>query len=288
MTPNRQQNQQSLRWQSQLILLLFLPVAAAWITLQAGQAWHFHDAVLWQASWISLGFAVLVFALRAATAGAALTGALIAAILYLWIPGWRTALWPLLALFLLTFAATRFGRRYKEKLGTAEGKRGRTASQVVANLGVAAMAAIPLSAARVFMPSPAVERSSLVVMVAALAEATADTLSSELGQVLGGEPRMLTTFGRVPAGTDGAVSVPGTVAGCVGAGVLVFVAAVVLRLNLQESLVALGCGVFGLFADSLLGATMERRGWLNNDAVNTLSTLAAALAAAFLSRMLAF
>ena len=34
--------------------------------------------------------------------------------------------------------------------------------------------------------------------------------------------------------------------------------------------------VFGLFFDSLLGATLERRGWLNNDAVNFLSTAGAA------------
>jgi uncharacterized membrane protein len=31
-----------------------------------------------------------------------------------------------------------------------------------------------------------------------------------------------------------------------------------------------------LFFDSLLGATLERRGWLNNDAVNFLSTASAA------------
>jgi uncharacterized membrane protein len=35
-------------------------------------------------------------------------------------------------------------------------------------------------------------------------------------------------------------------------------------------------GVFGLFFDSLLGATLERRGWLNNDGVNFLSTVSAA------------
>jgi uncharacterized membrane protein len=35
-------------------------------------------------------------------------------------------------------------------------------------------------------------------------------------------------------------------------------------------------GVFGLFFDSLLGATLEERGWLNNDAVNFLSTAGAA------------
>jgi len=35
--------------------------------------------------------------------------------------------------------------------------------------------------------------------------------------------------------------------------------------------------VFGLLFDSLLGATLERRQWLNNDAVNFLSTLSAVL-----------
>jgi uncharacterized membrane protein len=35
-------------------------------------------------------------------------------------------------------------------------------------------------------------------------------------------------------------------------------------------------GAFGLLFDSLLGATLERHKWLNNDAVNFLSTTAAA------------
>jgi uncharacterized membrane protein len=35
--------------------------------------------------------------------------------------------------------------------------------------------------------------------------------------------------------------------------------------------------VFGLFFDSLLGATLEDRGWLNNDGVNFLSTASAAV-----------
>jgi uncharacterized membrane protein len=41
-------------------------------------------------------------------------------------------------------------------------------------------------------------------------------------------------------------------------------------------LVSCAGGVFGLFFDSLLGATLERRGWLNNDAVNFLSSASAA------------
>lgn len=285
LIPDRQQREECLRWQSKLLLLATLPLLAAYVVLATGQSFWLGQHVAWQALAISSAFGILVFSLRAATGPAALTGALITASLYYWTPGWHTALWPLLALFLLTFAATKFGRRRKEKLGTAEGKRGRTASQVAANLGVAALAGIPMSASHLFT-NTGVGRASLIAMVAALAEATADTLSSELGQVLGGEPRMLTTFRRVPAGTDGAISFAGTVAGCAGAAVVVVVAMFTLHLSLREGSIAWIAGGIGLFADSLFGATLERRGWLNNDAVNVLSTLVAALSAAWISSIL--
>jgi uncharacterized membrane protein len=45
-------------------------------------------------------------------------------------------------------------------------------------------------------------------------------------------------------------------------------------------------GVFGLFFDSLLGATLERAGWLNNDAVNFLSTASAVACSLVLLAML--
>jgi uncharacterized membrane protein len=43
------------------------------------------------------------------------------------------------------------------------------------------------------------------------------------------------------------------------------------------------CACGGLFFDSLLGATLERRGWIGNDLVNFSSTLFAALLAMALS-----
>jgi uncharacterized protein (TIGR00297 family) len=174
--------------------------------------------------------------------------------------------------------ATRFGRKAKEALGVAEDRRGRTAAQVAANIGIAAICGVPLTLAAILSAGPA-PRIWLVGMVAALGEATADTLSSELGQVLGGEPRLLTTMRRVPCGTDGAVSALGTLCGLAGAAVVVAVAVPALGFGAAEVRVALGAAVLGLFVDSLLGEWVERRGWLGNDAVNTLSTLAAALMA---------
>ena len=280
--PDPRAHQAALRWQSQAVLLLLVPVTAVWVTLEAGQLWYAHDAALWMGAGLCLLLAATVFSTRAATPGAALTGAVIAGALWLQTPGLHTALWPLLALLVLTFSATRFGRRRKEVLGIAEGRRGRRASQVAANLGVAALAGIPLSAAHVFTPVAFGGRAAMAAMVAAMAEATADTVSSELGQVLGGTPRMLTTLRQVPAGTDGAVSLIGTLAGAAGAAVVVGVALLALpQLSRPDAGVALAAGIAGTVVDSLLGAGPERQGWLNNDAVNALSTLAAALLAAF-------
>ncbi|HVT96287.1 MAG TPA: DUF92 domain-containing protein [Acidobacteriaceae bacterium] len=285
--PDSRPHQAPLRWQSQAVLLALIPFTAVWLTLEAGQLWYAHDRSLWIGAGLCLLLAGVVFAARAATSGAALTGALIAGALWLQTPGWHTALWPLLALLTLTFSATRFGRRRKESLGIAEGRRGRTAAQVAANLGVAALAGIPLSVAHVFTPAAfggrAAMAARLTVMTAAMAEACADTLSSELGQVLGGTPRMITSLRRVPAGTDGAMSLAGTLAGAIGAAVVVGVALLALpQLSRVDAAVAWAAGIAGTVVDSLLGAGPERQGWLNNDAVNALSTLTAAVLAAWI------
>ena len=45
-------------------------------------------------------------------------------------------------------------------------------------------------------------------------------MSSECGQALRREARLITTFERVPAGTDGGVTLGGTAAGAVAAGLV--------------------------------------------------------------------
>ncbi len=226
---------------------------------------------------ISLTLSLLVLVARAATPLAAVTGGVLCAVLTVgWSPWYHSALPALVTLFVLTWAATRFGRAKKQQLGVAEDKRGRNAAQVAANLGVAGLAA----AFSLIHPVPGSWYS--VMVVAALAEATADTLASELGEVVGGQPLLVTTFRRVAPGTDGAISLAGTLAGVSGALLVAAVSSTTLKLRVGDTSAAVLGAVGGLLVDSLLGATIERRGWLNNDAVNFLSTLAAALIATLL------
>ena len=187
---------------------------------------------------------------------------------------------PTLAVSLLAFAATRAGRRQKERLGTAEARRGRSASQVAANLGMAALVASGpvqfwLMDSGWFARAARTPGLGFVLALAALAEAAADTVSSEIGQVLGGRPRMITTLRAVEPGRDGAVSVAGTLAGAVAAAVVAGAGSWALRGDWNLFELSCAGAIFGLFFDSLLGATLEEHGWLNNDAVNFLSTASA-------------
>jgi uncharacterized protein (TIGR00297 family) len=170
--------------------------------------------------------------------------------------------------FALTWAATRFGYARKQSVGTAEARSGRTPAQVIANLGVAAICALAVLLMK--------DVRFFLALGAALTEAAADTVSSEIGQAIGGTPRLITRWTKVPPGTDGAVTVAGTAAGIGAAVVVSAILALAAGLGWTAFVVSLGAGFAGIFADSLLGATLERSGLIGNNTVNFLSTLVAA------------
>jgi uncharacterized protein (TIGR00297 family) len=279
-------SQPKVAWQSKLILLLVLPFVGAHVVLET-HWWMTQDIRV--AEWtvgLSALLGLITWQMRAATSWASLAGAAITASLmfstvtYPYLP-WHTALVPVLAVSLVAFLATRAGRSRKERMGTAESRRGRQPSQIAANLGAAAILSSPFTQSWFvdsrWIPAAAYDPALVLTAgLAALAEAAADTASSELGLAFGGAPRMITTLRRVEAGRDGAISVAGSAAGIVAAFLVAGVGTFALSGGRAMFWISASGGVFGLFFDSVLGATGERAGWLNNDMVNFLSTLSAA------------
>ena len=237
---------------------------------------------------ISVVFASLVLALRAATVAGALFGGLIC---FLLVTGTassqytivRSGLAPLALLFVLTFLSTRAGRRVKAQAGLAEKRHGRSAAQVIANLSIAGLVVTGLGFELVTGGGVCcvwVWPAMMMMCLAAMVEATADTASSEIGQAFGGQPVMLLTLQRVDPGADGAVTLLGSLAGITGGAFVAAIGMWALRLRPSQAVIALFAGTCGLFFDSFLGATVERQGWIGNDLVNFSSTAFAALLAA--------
>jgi uncharacterized protein (TIGR00297 family) len=226
-------------------------------------------------SLLTLAFTFLARWMRGVTNLGALVGAVSCFVLFMC--GGPGAFAALIIVFVLAWITTRLGYQRKQKLGTAERREGRKASQVLANLGVATACA----AFSVLVPHN--RALFLLAMAAALSEAAADTVSSELGQAFGEKARLITTWSLVPSGTDGAVSLVGTLAGVVAAGVVSSVCVLGGLMPREWLAVSAGAAVLGMVADSFLGAWLERRHLVNNDSVNFLSTIIAALAAFWLA-----
>ena len=214
-------------------------------------------------------FAALAYAFGMVSRGGALGGFVVGTAIY-------TSLGPrgfaVLALFVVGGSLlTRLGYGRKQSSGTAEAGSGRRgARNALANCGVAVACALIAAATS--------SDAFTAAFVASLGAAFADTAESEVGQLYGRAPRLITTLREVPPGTDGAISIPGTLVGIAAAGLT---ASLGLALGLVAApgialLVALAA-FLGTVTDSLLGALAPRVG---NELTNVLCTLAAALTVA--------
>jgi uncharacterized protein (TIGR00297 family) len=226
-----------------------------------------HSSVL-PAAVVAVGFAVVARAMGAVSDGGAVVGVAIAYLLMA--AAGLGGFMPLLALFVLTVLATRWRRERKQSLGVAERDRGRVASQVLANLGAAGLCALAVFA----VP----HRAGIVLVgaMAALAEAAADTVSSEFGQAAARRARMIINFRSAPIGTNGAVSLSGTLAGCGAAAIIAWVSTFFGVVASRWGPTIAIAGICGMFLDSVLGASLENRGLMGNDSVNFVSTVFAA------------
>lgn len=221
---------------------------------------------------VTLAFAALAYALGMVSAGGVLGGTLVGVPIYACLgpPGFA-----LLFLFVVGGSAlTRLGYGRKRRAGSAQERGGRRgARNALANAGVPVVCAV--------LYATGVSDAFSVAYVAAIGAALADTAESEVGQLSWRAPRLLTSLRKVPPGTDGAVSLPGTLAGVAAAALTAWLGwGLGLVVGPAGALLVALAAYIGTVADSLVGARLPR---LGNEATNVLCTLVAAALAFFLA-----
>jgi uncharacterized protein (TIGR00297 family) len=180
--------------------------------------------------------------------------------------GWHYAV-PLIVFFMLSSLLSRLpepgGGDPTVELTGKTGRR--TLSQTLANGGVAA--ALAAVKALGWLPPEA----AFAAYLGAVAAANADTWATEIGTRMESQARLLVGWQPVPAGTSGAITLPGSLASAAGALVigvtggffglfaseLAGVAGFGWALAFRLGLVALAGGIMGSLVDSLLGATWQ-------------------------------
>ncbi|MDD1687164.1 TIGR00297 family protein [Methanoregula sp.] len=216
-------------------------------------------------------FAFAYFAYRSKTAD--LSGlfsiALVGIILLVFSnPRW---LLVMIVFFVMGSVATKYKFEYKKRIGVEQGQSGARGYKNVFANGIAATAAAILYG--VFQ-----DPVFVVMYVGCVATAAADTLASEIG-VTGGVPRLITTLKQVPIGTNGGVTFVGELVALIG-GFVVSVAAFLLGVITLPMLIACTlAGFIGTNIDSLVGATLENRGFLGNAGTNFLATISGGIVA---------
>jgi uncharacterized protein (TIGR00297 family) len=185
--------------------------------------------------------------------------------------------------FLVASGLTYVGMAQKEAEGIAEKRSGaRGPENVWSSALTGTICALGTLATVIFFPSAATSIAPLLLLgyVASLTTKLSDTSASEVGKAYGQRTFLITTLQPVARGTEGAVSLEGTLAGIAGS---IAIAVLGWSVGLIDLLGVIWCVIAALIAttlESLIGATVEGKfRWLTHDIVNFLNTLIGAIAA---------
>ncbi|KAI3708246.1 hypothetical protein L2E82_37411 [Cichorium intybus] len=174
--------------------------------------------------------------------------------------------------FVIGTAVTKVKIAQKEAQGIAEKRKGRRGPGSVIGSSAAGCACALLSIYGI--GGNAFSRVWELGFVASFCTKLSDTVSSEIGKAYGKTTYLVTNFKIVPRGTEGAVSVEGTVAGVLASIVLAFVGCIMGEIKVAEAVVCVLASQIANVGESVIGAVLQdKKGyeWLNNDVVNVIN-----------------
>lgn len=196
--------------------------------------------------------------------------------------GWR-GYTIMMFYFLVGSTVTRINIKQKEAEGIAEKRSGMRGPE---NVWGSALAGTICAILTLLVSSPTKE---LLILgyVASLSTKLSDTSASEVGKAYGKSTFLITTLQPVPRGTEGAISLEGTIAG-------VFASAAIASLGWGLGIInpigVIWCIIAAFVAtnlESVIGATLQHKWeWLTNELVNVINTLIGAMIAILLGILL--
>jgi uncharacterized protein (TIGR00297 family) len=238
---------------------------------------------------IGLGLNTILLGLAAIAPKKLLTPAGLFHAWFLAILIWGTLGWQGYAVvmfyFLVGSGVTRIGMAQKEAEGIAEKRSGaRGPENVWGSALTGALCALGVGIINSGFIVPISQSLLLLGYVASFSTKLADTTASEVGKAYGKSTFLITTFQPVPRGTEGAVSLEGTLAGIVASVAIAFVG---WGVGLIDLLGVSWCVLAAFIAtnlESVIGATLQSKyTWLTNEVVNIFNTLIGAIAAVLLA-----
>jgi uncharacterized protein (TIGR00297 family) len=229
---------------------------------------------------VSMPLALIAWRTGSITTGGALTGLVFASIIYAGL--YLAGLVVLGVALALTILSSRVGKSRKTELGIAEERGGRRgAGNVIANCLVGTLGAV----LELFSVDWGLELAG-AWFVAGIAAGASDTVASEIGKAWRGLPRSFPMGRPVPAGTPGAVSLQGTVAGLAAAALMAAPAALLWLIPWSfVPAIVIACTA-GAFVESALATRFEGGGVVDNHTLNFLNTAAAVAVAVWWCGML--
>lgn len=181
--------------------------------------------------------------------------------------------------FIAGSAVTRVGMAQKEAAGIAESREGtRGPENVWGSALVGALCALGLLVA---VYGGVAEDTALIwsallslAYVASFSTKLSDTCASEIGKVYGKSTYLITTLKPVPPGTEGAVSLEGTLAGIIASVAIALIGFFVGLISPLGIGICLLAALIATNLESVIGATLQTQvNWLTNELVNIINTL---------------
>lgn len=215
-----------------------------------------------------------------------------AGLVHAWLLGvliWGSLGWQgyivVLFYFLVGSAVTRIGMAQKEAEGIAEKRSGaRGPENVWGSALTGALCALGTLVVPILNLDKLITSLLLLGYVASFSTKLSDTCASEVGKAYGKRTYLITTLQAVPRGTEGAVSLEGTLAGLIGSTAIALLGWGVGIIDLPGVLFCVLAAFIATNIESVIGATLQAKiGWLTNEVVNILNTLIGALAAVLLA-----